>query len=193
MSEPRFGRGKAFYFFGSFTSKLLARKKEAQTPGSFIHFKNGRYYVLKPRKMASRSNPVLHPYMKAKLRAILNSGSKYASVAQILLRRNELTDSEMAEVKRIIVAYDKERLRPNPARRKKLVTIYKRVLSIQAQKLGFHRHCDKECKRVHHKYIHDFKPGVKLLGVPDGACLMLKDGRTFRLSNGSMLVSDREY
>jgi hypothetical protein len=149
MSEPRFGRGKAFYFFGSFTSKLLARKKEAQTPGSFIHFKNGRYYVLKPRKMASRSNPVLHPYMKAK--------------------------------------------RPNPARRKKLVTIYKRVLSIQAQKLGFHRHCDKECKRVHHKYIHDFKPGVKLLGVPDGACLMLKDGRTFRLSNGSMLVSDREY
>ena len=77
--------------------------------------------------------------------------------------------------------------------RKKLVTIYKRVLSVQAQKLGPHKHCDAECKDKQHKYIHDFKPGAKLLGIPDGAFLMLKDGTTFRLSDGSMLVSDREY
>jgi hypothetical protein len=76
---------------------------------------------------------------------------------------------------------------------KKLVTIYRRVLSVQAQKLGYHRHCDAECKRVHHKYVHEFKPGAKLLGIPDGAFLMLHDGTTLRLSNGSMLVSDREY
>ena len=74
-----------------------------------------------------------------------------------------------------------------------LVTIYKRVLSVQAQKIGFHRHCDAECKQANHKYIHDFKPGAKLLGIPDGSFLMLKDGRSFRLSDGSMLISDREY
>jgi len=46
---------------------------------------------------------------------------------------------------------------------------------------------------VNHKYIHDFKPGAKLLGIPDGSFIMLKDGSTFRLSDGSMLISDREY
>lgn len=49
------GIGKAFYFFGSFTSKLAAKKKEAKIPGSFIHESGGRYYVLKPKKI--RSNP----------------------------------------------------------------------------------------------------------------------------------------
>lgn len=76
---------------------------------------------------------------------------------------------------------------------KRLVTIYRRVLSIQAQKVGFHRHCDAECKHANHCYVHDFKPGARLLGIPDGSFIMLKDGRSFRLSDGSMLVSDREY
>lgn len=87
----------------------------------------------------------------------------------------------------------KAKKNPPAVGRKKLVRIYGRVLSIQAQKVGSHRHCDAECKRVNHKYIHDFKPGAKLLGIPDGSFLMLKDGSTFRLSDGSMLVSDREY
>jgi len=47
------GYGKAFTFHGSFTSKLLAQKKERQTPGSFIEERGGRYYVLKPKKIRS--------------------------------------------------------------------------------------------------------------------------------------------
>ena len=126
--------GRQFYFFGSFTSKLAAARKEAKHPGSFIfHSPNGRYYVLKHR------------------------------------------------VKR------------NPSGTKRLVKIYGRVLSVQAQKTGAHRHCDAECKQVNHKYIHDFKPGARLLGIPDGAFLMFRDGSTVRLSDGSMLISDREY
>jgi hypothetical protein len=77
--------------------------------------------------------------------------------------------------------------------RKYLTRIYGRVLEIHAQKTGPHRNCDAECKRANHKYVHDYQPGAKLMGIPDGAFLMLKDGRTIRLSNGSMLVSDKEY
>lgn len=76
---------------------------------------------------------------------------------------------------------------------KRLVKIYGRVLTIHAQKTGAHKHCDAECKRVGHKYVHDFKPGVRLMGLPDGAFLVLKDGTQIRLSDGSMLISDREY
>lgn len=49
------GVGKAFTFHGSFTSKLAAKRKEAQTPGSFIQEKDGRYYLLKLRRIGSRS------------------------------------------------------------------------------------------------------------------------------------------
>src|SRR5262245_16246787 len=45
------GTGKAFTFHGSFTSKILARRKEKEIPGSFIEERDGRYYVLKPRKI----------------------------------------------------------------------------------------------------------------------------------------------
>jgi hypothetical protein len=79
---------------------------------------------------------------------------------------------------------------------KKLVKIYGRVLLVEAQKLGFHLHCDAECKRCQHKYVHEFKPGARLMGIPDGAYLTYGSGsqtRTVRLSNGSMLISDREY
>lgn len=76
---------------------------------------------------------------------------------------------------------------------KRLVKIYGRVLTIHAMKTGAHRHCDAECKRVGHKYVHDFKAGVRLMGLPDGASIVLKDGTQIRLSDGSMLISDREY
>lgn len=49
------GRGRAFYFLGSAKSKLAARRLEAKHPGAFIHEKDGRYYVLKPKKI--RTNP----------------------------------------------------------------------------------------------------------------------------------------
>ena len=60
------GRGKAFTFHGSFQSLILARRKERETPGSFIHKSGDRYYVLKPKKIStprknvkrlSRQNP----------------------------------------------------------------------------------------------------------------------------------------
>ena len=85
--------------------------------------------------------------------------------------------------------------RYNPPQSKRLETIYKRVLSIDAQKVGFHRHCDAECKATGHKYTHSFRKGSKasLLAIPDGAYLVLANGARLKLSNGSMLVSDREY
>jgi len=51
--------GKAFTFHGSFTSLILARKKEKSVPGSFIQEKDGRYYVLKPKRIATsvRNSP----------------------------------------------------------------------------------------------------------------------------------------
>jgi len=76
---------------------------------------------------------------------------------------------------------------------KRLVKIYGRVLEIHAQKTGFHYFCDAKCKQVGHKYVHEFKPGAKLLGIPDGAIITLPGGHSFRLSDGSMLVSDKEY
>jgi hypothetical protein len=49
-------RGKAFTFHGSFTSKLAARKKESKIPGSFIFEKDGRFYVIKPKRISSARN-----------------------------------------------------------------------------------------------------------------------------------------
>jgi hypothetical protein len=84
-----------------------------------------------------------------------------------------------------------KKIKSNPGR-KTLTLIYGRIESVNAQKTGFHRHCDAECKRAKHKYVHDFKPGAKLLGIPDG-CYLVCGQRVIRLSNGSMLISDREY
>jgi hypothetical protein len=59
MTKKNAGTGKAFTFHGSFTSKLAAKKKEARTPGSFIEVRDGRYYVLKPKRIRNvkKSNP----------------------------------------------------------------------------------------------------------------------------------------
>jgi hypothetical protein len=52
------GTGKAFTFHGSFQSLILARRKEREIPGSFIHKSGDRYYVLKPKKISTpRKNP----------------------------------------------------------------------------------------------------------------------------------------
>lgn len=52
MENP--GKGRGFLFFGSFTSKLAARRKEAQVPGAFIRESKGRYYVMKARQATTR-------------------------------------------------------------------------------------------------------------------------------------------
>jgi len=56
-----------------------------------------------------------HPYMVAKLREIVRSDSKYALMAEILLSYVTWTAQDEIQAKRIIVAYDKERL-SNPGR-----------------------------------------------------------------------------
>lgn len=68
------GVGRGFIFFGSATSKLAARKIEAKHPGSFIHEKDGRYYILKEKRSApvtrmhGRSNPAGVPIYDQLLR-----------------------------------------------------------------------------------------------------------------------------
>jgi len=47
------GKGKAFTFHGSAISKLSAERLKAKVPGSFIEKKGGRYYILKPKKIAT--------------------------------------------------------------------------------------------------------------------------------------------
>jgi len=54
---------------------------------------------------------------------------------------------------------------------KKLVLIYGRVLSIDAQKTQPHR-CDSECVDFQHKYRHVFKKGAKMYGLPNGDILI---------------------
>lgn len=117
MKNP--GKGRGFYFFGSFTSKLAARRKEATVPGSFIREIHGKYYVMKARKTTTRRVS-------------------------------------------------------NPAESKKLVRIYGRVIRIVAKKTGHHEHCDAECKRCGHEYVHDFKAGAVMYGQPDGSILIKK-------------------
>jgi hypothetical protein len=49
------GTGKAFTFHGSYTSKILAARKEREIPGAFIVIRDGRYYVLKPKKIRTKN------------------------------------------------------------------------------------------------------------------------------------------
>lgn len=110
MKNPG-GRGRKFLFHGSYTSLILARRKERSLPGGFILKRDGRYYVM----------------------------SSYP--------------------------------RKNPVRKSRLTKIYGRVLRIEAQKTGKHQ-CDAECKRLGHRYYHDFKVGPVMYGLPDGSLLI---------------------
>lgn len=53
------------------------------------------------------------------------------------------------------------------------VIIYRRVLRVEAQKLGKHR-CDAECRRANHCYFHDFSKGSNAVayGMPDGSVII---------------------
>lgn len=53
------------------------------------------------------------------------------------------------------------------------VVIYRRVLRIEAQKLGPHR-CDAECRSTNHCYYHDFSKGAHAIayGLSDGSVLI---------------------
>jgi hypothetical protein len=53
VAKSNAGTGKAFTFHGSYESKILAARKEREIPGSFIIKRDGRYYVLKPKKVRS--------------------------------------------------------------------------------------------------------------------------------------------
>jgi hypothetical protein len=71
-----------------------------------------------------------------------------------------------------------------------LTEIYRRIISIAAEKRASHRNCDAECIENGHLYKHEFESPARLLGIPDGAKLVLRDGSVFELSNGSMLITD---
>lgn len=47
------------------------------------------------------------------------------------------------------------------------VMIYGRLIRIEAQKTQTHI-CDDECKRVNHKYFHDFTSHPEIWGMPNG-------------------------
>jgi len=51
------------------------------------------------------------------------------------------------------------------------VVIYSDVIRIIARKGQQHR-CDPDCKKKNHTYFHDFKPGSKIIGLPDKSLLI---------------------
>lgn len=147
MKKRNVGPGKAFTFHGSFESLILARRKERATPGSFIIERDGRYYVLKAKKV--KSNPVK--------RAESNPHRRRSNSRAV--PRRARVQSRKTHGKR------------NPG----LTKIYGKVLRIEAQKTGKHQ-CDAECKKFGHKYYHDFKVGPVMYGLPDGRSLLIKKG-----------------
>jgi hypothetical protein len=46
------GSGKGFTFHGAFSSKILAKRREKEIPGSFIVEKDNRFYILKPKRLS---------------------------------------------------------------------------------------------------------------------------------------------
>jgi hypothetical protein len=86
------GKGRGFYFFGSFTSKLAAKRKEAKIPGSFIREIKGRYYVMKPRKTTLRR--VANPPQRKKLVRI------YGRVVRVIAKKTGAHRNCDAECKR---------------------------------------------------------------------------------------------
>ncbi len=52
-----------------------------------------------------------------------------------------------------------------------LKVIYGQVLRIEAKKTQKHV-CDADCRRCDHSYVHDFKPGAVMYGLPNGDILI---------------------
>jgi hypothetical protein len=65
---------------------------------------------------------------------------------------------------------------PSSLSRKKVVKVYGRVLSIEAQKDGPH-HCDKECRLANHKYVHDFEGRPEMFGLRPGDTFVVPAGK----------------
>lgn len=86
------GKGRGFYFFGSFTSKLAAKRKEAKIPGSFIREIKGRYYVMKARTVGLRR--VANPKQTKKLVRI------YGRVIRVIAKKTGPHGNCDAECKR---------------------------------------------------------------------------------------------
>lgn len=104
--------------------------------------------------------------------------SPYASTARILLMRpvSRWTRQDLEEANRLTGVYQpigparinrRRRAKSNPGR----VVIYGRLLRIEAQKTQPHV-CDAGCKRVGHRYFHDFKPGAVIYGLQNGDLLI---------------------
>lgn len=76
----------------------------------------------------------------------------------------------------VVRTHRKPATNPTPRGRKAnpgAVIIYRRVLRVEAQKIGKHR-CDGECRRANHCYFHDFSKGANAVayGLPDGSVLI---------------------
>lgn len=196
MVKPRWGVGRAFRFHGSYTSLILARRKERAIPDAFIHEKDGRYYVLQPKRIITRrenaprgnpgrsfgSLPVGTKFYFQGEFAKSHSGPYYKVRRFGAARRSDDPASvSVREAEMVLVeAYPPPR-RENPAKStrkkasKRVAKIYGRVLRIEAQKVGPH-HCDAECKRCKHKYFHDFKVGPEMIGLTPGQVFKVPAG-----------------
>jgi hypothetical protein len=61
--------------------------------------------------------------------------------------------------------------------RKKIVRVYPCVLSIIASKKGDPHHCDAECVRANHEYIHDFENSAEMYGLRPGEVFRVPAGK----------------
>lgn len=177
MVKPRWGAGRAFRFHGSYTSLILARRKERAIPGAFIHEKDGRYYVLQPKKIGN-------PLTTWTIRAKTKKAALAALHKEVGWRWYQVRSVKKSAPDTYLITIDTFELRnrrENPAKStrgkasKRVAKIYGRVLRIEAQKVGPH-HCDAECKRCKHKYFHDFKVGPEMIGLTPGQVFKVPAG-----------------
>jgi hypothetical protein len=119
-------------------------------------------------------NPGIHPGIG---RQFLFHGA-FRSLDRARRREREIQGAFIHRKRGVYyVMAPKRQVRPNPVRlrsRNALVPIYGRVLSIQAQKIGPHKHCDAACKRAGHRYTHSFRKGSRavMYGAPDGSLII---------------------
>jgi hypothetical protein len=77
----------------------------------------------------------------------------------------------------------------NPAT-PELPLLYGKILQVTGQKTQKHR-CDSGCKKVSHRYYHNFKTGPKEWGLPAGAIVTLPSGEQFRIPERSLLIAKK--
>lgn len=165
------GYGKAFTFHGSFVSLILARRREREIPGSFIHQHKGRYYVLKPKRiknpyiLTTRDQQYVYSgrgdYSKDHRRAKV-----FKKASQAVRMREHLEDRGPSDPERLRV----RKIKSNPRKKRSCyvipnprtgILIYGRVLKIFAQKTSGPYKGER--------FVHEFKPGALMYGMPDGS------------------------